>query len=862
MYDEMLSSVGEYAALVIAEVLSLQDSLRIVANRARYMARYCALNSSGMIAVGLQPSKVGAAIRSSEAFAGLSIACYNSPKDCVVSGPLDQLHAFKTFLEEFHCKNTLLSLPFGFHSSAMHPLLEDLDTLTRDISLRAPSIPVCSNVIGELVLPGDGSVFTEDYFSRHCLQPVLFEQGIQSLISHHALPKAEAWIEIGPHTTLLPNFHDHACFHDVLRLGSLRRNQHAWVTLTNSLSQLYRSEVHVKWSAVFSHLSSVSCVETPSYPFARTTFWVNYKEDASAPVAVAKPLPASPLLGTEYSMLHSCTQIPSPVNRNVAVFETPISFFASAIIGHKVGGIPLCPASVYLDQAFCGVNLARRHMGLLSSQSHALLKDLEFSRFLVHDENSDCVVKTIVTFNGVGSGTFCINSCSQGSEDIVIVRGQFYFQTDLDTRILSPALAFPTRRIAEILELESELSLNFSSSLIYDVVFPRVVEYAHQYRTIQTLRVDPATMDGVALVRLPGDHETGRFVVHPVFLDTFLHVAGFVANLQGDDSHAYICSDIGNVDVVPELIDNEATYRMFCHSPRLSEDGGVVANIYALDRREPARIVGYLEGVKFRRVRLDSLKRSLTHTVAEFAVSPGMDTGLSKFAIASRRLDVLDNVEVEVVKLVAETCEVDAASLGLQTNLRDLGVDSLMSIELSHKLQIILPHSPSSRDLLSCVTIADIVQIVEDQTSINSGTSTPSTLVHDHEECPVNWNAAISNKTSLDSSPDLDIPWTLVTSRLKATIHERFVSSLSSFPRSLQMSQSKHQAPLFLFHDGSGLIHYYESLLPLHRSVWGVHNPRLTAQPWDSVMQMAIYYAGSVRNIAPEGQVLLGGVFL
>ena len=163
----LLRSIGEYAALVFANVLNLKGALLIVASRVRFMVRKCVMESTGMIAVNLESAAVKAALGMSKDFSELSISCYNSAIDCAASGPLWQLRAFKDYLDaEVHCKNVLLTVPFGYHSPAMTPLLDDLTLVAKQVTLRAPTIPVISNVLGEVVLPGDDSVFIPEYFAR------------------------------------------------------------------------------------------------------------------------------------------------------------------------------------------------------------------------------------------------------------------------------------------------------------------------------------------------------------------------------------------------------------------------------------------------------------------------------------------------------------------------------------------------------------------------------------------------------------------------------------------------------------------------------------------------------------------------
>ncbi|KAG6810939.1 Type I Iterative PKS [Tricholoma furcatifolium] len=306
-------SLGEYAALTVAGVISLQDALLTVANRARLMVQKCAINETGMIAVNLGPAAVYDVLRALPNFSSVTVACFNSSIDCVLSGPLTTLMALKEYLDaEIRCKNTLLPVPFGYHSQAMSPLTEDLNLLTRRVTLRPPNIPIVSNVFGNVVFPGDDSSFTPGYFSRHCIEAVQFDKGIQALFNHSSSPPINAWIEIGPHTTTFPLLKANTNFpSDSILLASLRRQQDDWQVLTGSLAQLYLSRTKICWRHSFSHLKEVSYVGLPSYPFSPNKFWVEYREPRTN--ADSDPNPTPPALSsiTDYSMLDRCEQRPS-----------------------------------------------------------------------------------------------------------------------------------------------------------------------------------------------------------------------------------------------------------------------------------------------------------------------------------------------------------------------------------------------------------------------------------------------------------------------------------------------------------------------------------------------------------------------
>lgn len=730
----------------------------IIANRVRFMVQKCAVDSTGMIAINQGPTAVTVALQSSSAFSDLSISCYNSPTDCTVSGPLTQIRAFKEHLDaNVHCKNALLSVPFGYHSPAMAPLLDALTSVAKRIPLNAPSIPVISNVSGDVVMPGNDRAFHPEYFSRHCAEPVQFDKGIRNLTAIHPFSSVDVWIEIGPHTSILPMLKSNPVLSkDGLLLGSLRKNQEPWATMTTSLSQLYASGVNLHWREVFTHISPVSCTSLPSYPFSNAKYWVAFKEDGSNGIAkIGESNFRSPLI-SEHSMLHCWAQYPSEDNVFTAIFETPISRLARSIRGHTVGGMPLCPASVYIEQILAGIDLARRHLKSNVEDHHAVLRKLEFVKPLVYDEAVSRVVITTITVED-GSGIFSVISRADSSpEESIHARGEYRLKSNSQTlKKFTRALPLVTHHMTAVMSSKSDrLSEVFSTRTAYEVIFPRVVEYTKEYHTMRSLTVEATGMEGCADVRLPSDHDRGKFVVHPVFTDTLLHVAGFVANLQGQINDAYICSEVGAVTIIPELIDNNSSYTVYCNNSWLPEDSVMLAEAYAVENEEPRRIVAHLKGMHFRRVRLDRFKKGLIHATGKPLISPSSRPGHSAPEVPVETSNLphapttvagpSHDISEDIIRIISETCDISTTVLDVNADLTSLGVDSLMSIEISSKLEYAFPDAnPNVRLLSYCKSVADIIQEISNalkyfrgadegaSSSQSSMPSSPRTLVMD-----------------------------------------------------------------------------------------------------------------------------------
>ncbi|KAJ6526457.1 polyketide synthase [Mycena capillaripes] len=714
-------SLGEYAALVRAGVLAMKDALLIVANRVRLMMQKCAVDSTAMIAVNLGPEAVEEALRHSNVFPDLVIACYNSPVDCVLSGPRSQLNAFKAHLDnEVKCKCVLLSVPFGYHSSAMRPLLDDLTAMVKRFTIRAPTIPIISNVLGDVVLPGDASVFTAEYFSRHCAEPVQFDRGVRALVARPEFHKIDAWVELGPHTACLPMLKANpAVAKGTLLLASLRKQQTPFATLTASLVQLYTSNLGLKWRETFAHISGVTCVSLPSYPLAKTKYWVQFQEPVPAPIVEAMSVDSQAhLLISEYSMLHQWSQYPSADNGFTAIFETPISDLASSIVGHSVGGMPLCPASVYIELVFAGVDLSARHLQMSHDDSHVILRRIEFEKPLVYHE-SVVVTKIMLAKD---QGTFMVSSRVEASGDESLhVHGEFKYQSTQRTATkFVQTLPVITRHIAAVVQPQGGNPPEvFSTRTAYEVIFPRVVNYAKSYHTMQSLTIDASGMEGCATIQLPSDYDRGKYVVHPVWMDTLLHVAGFVANMQGGINDAYICTQVNAVKVFPALINNDKPYLVYCNNAWLPDEGIMLAEAYAVQVEEPRRIIAHLKGMHFRRVRLDSLKKSLAHAaskpvrqVPQLAKSVRIAQSKSESHLLPSPPPVAD-ISAIVLKLVSDTCNIPASSLDANTDLASIGIDSMMFIELYGELRSAFPGIDFDAHIFSsCTTVTDICREV------------------------------------------------------------------------------------------------------------------------------------------------------
>ena len=183
-------SIGEYVAACIAEVFTFEDALKVVVKRGALMAAMP--SGCGMTAVLLSANDTEKTLE--ELNLPLDIAAFNGPSSTVVSGELSILKQLHKKLDEQKTVYQSLSVSHAFHSRHMEPMLEEFRAFLSTIMMRMPTMPIVSNVTGELIETGDiDSDYWSNYWVNHIRQPVQFHKGIECLIEE----RVKVFVEVG-----------------------------------------------------------------------------------------------------------------------------------------------------------------------------------------------------------------------------------------------------------------------------------------------------------------------------------------------------------------------------------------------------------------------------------------------------------------------------------------------------------------------------------------------------------------------------------------------------------------------------------------------------------------------------------------
>lgn len=141
-------SLGEWSALVCADVLPFTDALKLVELRGRYMQDAVPVGQGGMAAIiGLEDGiveKICAEAAPGEVCAAVN---YNSPGQLVIAG---NASAVEKAMEACKAAGARRALPLPvsapFHTALMRPAAEKLEAEIASVTFSKPQIPVVHNV--------------------------------------------------------------------------------------------------------------------------------------------------------------------------------------------------------------------------------------------------------------------------------------------------------------------------------------------------------------------------------------------------------------------------------------------------------------------------------------------------------------------------------------------------------------------------------------------------------------------------------------------------------------------------------------------------------------------------------------------
>lgn len=189
-------SLGEYAALSAAGVLTPEETLTLVTERGRLMEREAGANPGGMHAVvKLDIDTVRGIVVAAQTKGALTLANHNSAEQIVISGEMAALEAAAELVKEKGGKAIPLKVSGAWHSDLIKGAVPDFEQALAKVEVKAPQTPLLFNVTAAAETDPTAIRST---MARQIASTVRWYEIVQHLLA----AGVTVFIEVGPKTVL------------------------------------------------------------------------------------------------------------------------------------------------------------------------------------------------------------------------------------------------------------------------------------------------------------------------------------------------------------------------------------------------------------------------------------------------------------------------------------------------------------------------------------------------------------------------------------------------------------------------------------------------------------------------------------
>ncbi|MEL6494852.1 MAG: aminotransferase class I/II-fold pyridoxal phosphate-dependent enzyme [Cyanobacteria bacterium J06623_7] len=483
-------SIGEYVAACIAGVFSLEDGLKLVANRGRLMEELP--SSGGMLAIFSSQSAIAELIRDHQQ--EVNIAALNHQQNTVIAGNINTLTTIENQLTQLDIGSTLLEVSHAFHSPLMKPMMGDFRAIAESVTYSLPQIPLVSNVTAKLA---DESITSPDYWVEHIIQPVNFARGFEYLLQQ----KVDIFLELGAKpilSSLGATIATESTYSPVL-LPSLSSKQPDTRVILTSLAQLYHRGVEIDWRG-FNRGQLQRQIKLPTYPFQRQKYWWErakfWTRTESAP-----PQQQHPLLGNSLTLAGSKERRwTSRINARTPQYLTD----------HRLESEVVFPATAYLEMALVAAREVDRY--------------LDLKNFVIHQPLilTDKFIQLQTVLSTRSTNVYLIQIFSQESESKFILHSEVEASAPLSTQIKLDLSALT----AQLQPAQSDITA------YYQGLSQQRLNYGESFQGIQQIWQGKDTALGLVALPLDLRDTASEYQLHPALLDACLQLISTITKVD------------------------------------------------------------------------------------------------------------------------------------------------------------------------------------------------------------------------------------------------------------------------------------------------------------------------------------------
>ncbi|KAI0835815.1 hypothetical protein F5Y06DRAFT_275458 [Hypoxylon sp. FL0890] len=746
-------SFGQLTALAVSGSLDLTDGLRLVTGRARLMEKLWGADPGVMLAIEGDKERLDTVLRTVAETGTVDVACYNGPRNIVLAGEAEAIDSIDQICKvSSGLKTVKLANSHAYHSRFADPILSGLRDLAGALAWRKPSIPVETCSRGQSWTSIDSFKIAE-----HTREAVYFGEAIERISSRYA---SAVWLEAGsvsPITGMvrraLPSGRE-----DVLLSMDLGKGN-PWTSLAKASSGLWTAGSTADfWAFHGTDADQYRWLDLPPYQFTKTKHWIQYQPHRpQSAIETPVPVPTGPP--------ELLRRLGDADGETFFAVDPSHEVFELSVKGHAVVGQSLCPAGLYFELA---IRAAQSLQDVDKSSSK--VPQIENMRIL-----SPLGLKPLngglrISFKRTDSSkwAFTFFSCPvdasfrpASSQRTNHAQGTV---TLLETDAATSRFNFVKRLLGR--SRYDQIASNPSASrLAGDVlykIFARVVNYAPYYKGVRnTIAYDGEVVGDVVMPRGKEAEIFGSSISDPLAIDNFLQVAGIHVNclLEGSDDEVSVCNAIGEVLWSDPYLQEHGqgklsdspksrTWKIYSNIEPKGKNT-LVNDVFVLDSTTGAVVVAML-GAEFTTVPLASLRRVLSkinenpNTAAPTKTSPAPPTTNGIFTngestqppkdlpsgttqrddrdstaappppepVPTATSSAASEINLSVRTMLADIFGLTVDEVQLDSDLADLGVDSLMITEISGEIQKKFDVTLSIDDLQDLTDVQSLTKLL------------------------------------------------------------------------------------------------------------------------------------------------------
>lgn len=808
-------SFGELTALCVSQTLSLEDTVKLIVNRATLVRDSWGADKGAMMAVEADLSDVERLLidaNSRHSDEPASIACYNGPRSFTLAGSTNSIDAVSAQLEGLTVKavkSKMLNVTNAFHSVLVDPLLDRLEQSAKGLTFREPVIPLERATSGATT-----KELTARFVSDHLRNPVYFHHAVERLARQYSSSPC-VFLEAGSNSTITSmaaralassNLNSTSySFHGV----NVTNCDDGWNKLTDTTVSLWKAGLDVQhWGH---HGLQRRCqadikpLLLPPYQFdPDARHWFQLK-------TLPKSLPGLPSAEEEAKKLAEAEKQPEGLlsffgfqdgsAQKLARFRvnTMTEKYKKLLSGHLTAQTaPICPATVQMGLVIDAISSIRPEY---RAAREPQIQEVEYQSPVCANSARTTWIEVKNDDQGGAGWRFEVFSTENQAHDagtmgharMMHTTGKIVF-TDANDLSLKRELVrferlFGHHRAVELLQ-SADVDEVFANRSIYRI-FAEIVDYGDEFRGLQKLASRGNESAGHVIRKNSHGGDAPWFDAH--LADTFCQLGGIWINCMTDRSPSdiYLANGIDQWIRAPSKTGKDGLavkeFHVFATHHRPS-DRLSLTDVFVFDAADGAlvEVILGIAYVKIPKSSMDKLLVRLTEpawlarTTAVASVAPVGDSqppsntnSLSLITTpktqpaqpaqvrsaeeskqSKSNKQALQNDLAQRVKVIlAELSGLEVAEIRDDSELADLGIDSLAGMEMVNEIETTLKVTLPPSEILSVTDMPGLIKCVAGAMGIHTDASAAAEREESNED----------SDSDMPSTPSSDVVITNLT---------------------------------------------------------------------------------------------------